>query len=294
MMAESKCLVSVVVPTYKRPELLARCLTALMEQDFDATAYEVIVADDAACNETRHEVEALARRMAKCGRTVRYVAVQGVHGPAAARNAGAARAVNPYLVFTDDDCLPAANWLQAIAARITPESAVGGVSVNALPENICASASEALLRYLFDYYNREPGHARFLSTNNLAVPAARFQAMGGFAPGFRQAGGEDREFCARWREQGYALLFAPEIVVYHAHALLLPRFWQQHFNYGRGAFRFRSLGGRRPFEPLSFYTRLVRSPFAHERGVPAWRIAALLLLAQCANAAGFAFEWVRQ
>src|SRR5262249_53927377 len=44
---------SVVVPTYRRPELLERCLGALVAQDFDPSAYEVIVADDAASGPTR-------------------------------------------------------------------------------------------------------------------------------------------------------------------------------------------------------------------------------------------------
>lgn len=52
--------VSVVVPTYKRPELLRRCLAALLTQDFDPKAYEIIIADDAACDETRCLVEEYA------------------------------------------------------------------------------------------------------------------------------------------------------------------------------------------------------------------------------------------
>ncbi len=77
--------VSVVVPTYRRPELLGRCLAALAAQDLDPSAFEVIVADDAASEATRRQVEAFARRSAA---TVRYVAVTGRHGPAAARNVG--------------------------------------------------------------------------------------------------------------------------------------------------------------------------------------------------------------
>lgn len=50
-------LVSVVVPTYRRPELLARCLSALVNQDFDPSAYEIIVVDDGGCSETRRLVE---------------------------------------------------------------------------------------------------------------------------------------------------------------------------------------------------------------------------------------------
>jgi glycosyltransferase involved in cell wall biosynthesis len=51
------CLVSVVVPTYRRPELLRRCLAALLAQDFDPAGYEIIIADDAASSSTRRLVE---------------------------------------------------------------------------------------------------------------------------------------------------------------------------------------------------------------------------------------------
>ena len=39
-------LVSVVVPTYRRPQLLDRCLRALLAQNFPPHAYEIIVVDD--------------------------------------------------------------------------------------------------------------------------------------------------------------------------------------------------------------------------------------------------------
>ena len=44
--------VSVVVPTFNRPDLLERCLAALVEQDMDSHAYDIVVADDAASVET--------------------------------------------------------------------------------------------------------------------------------------------------------------------------------------------------------------------------------------------------
>src|SRR5204863_4106335 len=53
-------LVSVVVPTYKRPELLRRCLAALLAQDYDPLAYEIIIADDAACHDIRRLVDDFA------------------------------------------------------------------------------------------------------------------------------------------------------------------------------------------------------------------------------------------
>src|SRR5437588_12532406 len=47
------CFVSVVVPTYKRPDLLNRCLTALFMQTMDASCYEIVVIDDGPTDETR-------------------------------------------------------------------------------------------------------------------------------------------------------------------------------------------------------------------------------------------------
>src|SRR4051812_39670363 len=101
---------SVVVPTYRRPDLLDRCLSALVAQDFDPAACEVIVADDAAGDETRRQVEkwAGASRFA-----LRYVAVGPPHGPAAARNAGWRAARGEVVAFTDDDCVPDPGWLRA-------------------------------------------------------------------------------------------------------------------------------------------------------------------------------------
>ena len=77
--------VSVVVPTYRRPDMLGRCLAALAAQDMDPSAYEVVVADDAADEDARRQVEAFA---AAARAAFRYAAVTGRHGPAAARNVG--------------------------------------------------------------------------------------------------------------------------------------------------------------------------------------------------------------
>src|SRR3954454_118451 len=102
---------SVVVPTFRRPESLSRCLAALCVQDFDAAAYEVIVVDDAASDEARRVVTCWAERAAECGLALRYVQVTGAHGPAAARNVGWRVARGQIIAFTDDDCLPTSDWL---------------------------------------------------------------------------------------------------------------------------------------------------------------------------------------
>ena len=38
--------VSIVIPTYRRPELLKRCVRALLAQKFDKGRFEIIVVSD--------------------------------------------------------------------------------------------------------------------------------------------------------------------------------------------------------------------------------------------------------
>ena len=190
MMPESQYRVSVVVPTFKRPDLLIRCLTALRAQDFDTSDYEVIIADDAACDETRRVLDACcsgesgvpgspARRQCP-GPEVRYVAVTGKHGPAAARNAGWRVARGEIIAFTDDDCVPTPGWLRAGLAAFT--DGVTGVSGRLIVP---------LQRIPTDYE---------LNAAQLAI--ARFVTANSF---YRRAclariGGFDERFTSAWRE----------------------------------------------------------------------------------------------
>lgn len=215
-------------------------------------------------------------------------------GPAAARNAGAARARAPLLAFTDDDCLADRAWLRAMDAALTLDADLlaGGRTLNGLPENPFSSASQALLDYLYAYYNAAPEDARFFASNNVAVSHRRFERIGGFDAAFPLAAGEDRDLCDRQRHAGGRLAFVPGAVVTHCHRLGLAGFVRQHFNYGRGARRFHERRAARrgePFrvEPPRFYLDLLRHPFRAARGRRAAGLLALTVVAQAANAAGF-------
>lgn len=284
---------SIVIPTYARPRRLAACLQSLALLDYPRDRFEVILVDDG--SETPPET-AVAPFHDRLDVTL---LTQPHAGPAAARNTGAGRAKGDFLAFTDDDCAPAPDWLQALAVRFAkaPEHAIGGRTLNALPNNPYSTASHLLAAYFYTHHNTDPGQARFLASNNLALPANRFHAVGGFDTTFPRAAAEDRDLCDRWLRRGHGMTYAPEVLVHHAHALTFRTFWRQHFNYGRGAFRFRQARARQVqghirVEPLSFYLNLLRYPFPQARGGRALLLAALLVVSQVANAAGFMWEWV--
>ncbi len=283
--------VTVVIPTHGRPAALDACLASLGAQDLDAGRFEVVVVDDG--GETD-----LDPIVARHRGTLRLTLIrQERSGPAAARNAGAAQAAAPLLAFTDDDCLPAPEWLAALrAAHAGPSGAlIAGQTVNALDRNRFASASQALLDHLYADGSSRRGEIPFVASNNLAIARRDFEACGGFDQSFRLAGGEDRDFSDRARSLGFEIVYAPDALVHHAHPLALAGFVRQHFAYGRGAFLFHRRRVRRGGPPLrietpAFYGSMLSDPF---RRLPFGRAvarSALLVLSQVSTAAGFVVE----
>ena len=282
---------SVIVPTYGRPRQLTTCLQALAHLHYPREQFEVIVVDDGSVIPLDGVVEAFHDQLDV------ILLKQSHAGPAAARNTGAAHAKGQFFAFTDDDCLPALDWLQTLQLRFatTPNQIIGGQTRNALPANPYSTASQIIIDMVYAYYNADPSRARFFASNNLALPAIRFHAIGGFDATFTTS--EDRELCDRWRHHSYCMTYAPEVIVYHAHALTLRTFWWQHFSYGRGAFRFHRIrtcrGSGRFRQELNFYTGLpyfLCRSLSLERGVRVLLLPALMLMWQVANVAGFLWE----
>lgn len=197
--------VSVVTPTYRRPDLLDRCLAALLAQDLDPRDYEVIVVDDAACAATQRQVECWARRSEVRGHTVRYLAVTDGYGPAAARNRGWRAARGEIIAFTDDDCVPAPGWLRAGLAAHTPDVAgVMGRIVTPVPhrptdyERDAARIAEAEFVTANCFYRRD------------ALASVR-----GFDERFTAPWREDSDLYFALLERGARLAQAPDAIVVH-------------------------------------------------------------------------------
>ncbi len=103
--------ISVVIPTYKRPLLLARCLGALICQQFDRKDFEVIVVSDGPDPETGELMKLYADASLP---QIKYTFPPFKKGPAACRNLGWLAARGELIAFTDDDCVPSSSWLKSI------------------------------------------------------------------------------------------------------------------------------------------------------------------------------------
>lgn len=114
--------ISVVVPSYRRPDDLRRCLLALRDQE--SPAAQVIVVHRDTDEVTRAELDSLSA----LGLPLTVVSVTAP-GVVAALNTGLAVAEGDVIAFTDDDATPRPDWiahLRAAYERFPQAAGVGG------------------------------------------------------------------------------------------------------------------------------------------------------------------------
>jgi glycosyltransferase involved in cell wall biosynthesis len=109
--------VSVVVPTYKRPESLACCLDALDRQERPADETIVVVRGE--------DLDSQAVVRAR-GERVRLVEIHRP-GVVAAMNAGIDASSGDVVALTDDDAAPHADWLARMVATYEGDRTVAAV-----------------------------------------------------------------------------------------------------------------------------------------------------------------------
>ena len=291
-MEEKNPYFSIIVPTYNRPKKLADCLESLSHLDYPRDRFEVIVIDDKSDQSLQPVVDGFTDQL-------EVTLIKQIHaGPAAARNTGVRKAKGDFLVFLDDDCITPTHLLQKLSARclLVSDHAIGGKTINELRGNLYSAASQAIIDVVYSYYNPNPRQACFFASNNLTVPADRFRTLGGFDVTFTTS--EDRDLCDRWLHHGLQMTYAPEVVIYHCNELNFSTFWRQHFNYGRGAYRYHQARARRGtgrFKPdIKLYIRLICYPFRQKLGYRTLWLTLLVVVSQVASTMGFFGEGFNQ
>ncbi|MDQ2782655.1 MAG: glycosyltransferase [Actinomycetota bacterium] len=219
---------SVVVPFHERQDQLDRLLAGLDRQRLEPDRFELVVADDG----SQHAPVVGARRYAT--RVVRQH--DAGFRAAAARNLGARAAVGDVIAFLDQDCVPALDYLQRVAAAaVSPWSLVlghrlhtdlGGWSGDAVGSWLSGTgAGPPILdepQWLLDGYARthdltepDPRAYQLVISAVLSMHRDLFDALDGFDESFQAYGGEDWELGHRALVAGADTQWLAEAVAWH-------------------------------------------------------------------------------
>lgn len=170
--------ISVVIPTYKRADLLFKCLKALSLQTFNTDHFEVIVVHDGP------DSDKSIKKLRSAFPFIRYYCLPENRGPAAARNYGWLNAKGTLIAFTDDDCVPDKNWLKCIWHNYNDEPEIAFTGKVKVPLPLYPTDFELNISKLET--------ADFI-TANCALTKNALLKVGGFDERFRMAWREDSD-----------------------------------------------------------------------------------------------------
>lgn len=203
--------VSVVVSTLDRAHLLPGLLAAVERQQ-GAPPFEVVVADDGSTDTTWQVLTGLAATT-----PLALAAVRLPHnaGAGAGRNRGVAASRAPLIAFTDDDCLPAPDWLAGLAGAFAAADVVV-VQGRTEPQPVDPPGTWARSLWVTTA-------TPWLETCNVGYRRSAYEAVGGFDetdPLFGRGGrgrgfGEDTWLGSRVLARGGRRVFAADAVVHH-------------------------------------------------------------------------------
>ena len=216
LVVQGMILVTIVIPTFRRPALLTAAIESCQQQSPAATeSCEILVVDNSPEGSARGIVEMLAvRSLTK----LRYVH-EARSGIARARNTGVAAASGRFIAFLDDDEVAAPGWLasllrhaanggKAVFGPVQPSFETG---VNA----ISASAIRLFKRALpvSDGADISRMNAFLGAGNSLFEKATCFLSDAPFTTELDGLGGEDSDFIFHLVQRGVALIWAADAIV---------------------------------------------------------------------------------
>jgi glycosyltransferase involved in cell wall biosynthesis len=234
MSFDNTCL-SIIIPTYKRPDMLARALASVEAETVDGLNIEIVIAD----NDPKASAKEFAtQKISSSDSNIVYIHVPEP-GVSNARNSALANARGRYILFLDDDMEACSPWAQSMfdAAQKFDAALVFG-PVNA----VMPDPSDPFLdkmRPLFSRQSRgEDGIIeRGIGTGNCFIDREKaILPIPAFDTSLNQTGGEDDALFRRLEKQDIRIAWTNKAVTLEhvpASRATLNYVWRRNFAFGQ-------------------------------------------------------------
>ncbi|BAY76871.1 glycosyl transferase family protein [Nostoc linckia NIES-25] len=223
-------MVSVVVPIYNGEADLPDLLNCLLSQTYPKDRVEYLLVDNNSSDRTFTFLKTAAEN---CPITIRPLSENQIQSSYAARNTGIRAAIGEIIAFTDADCRPQPQWLDAlIQPFVNLEVVIVAGEILALPGKTLLEQHADREETLSQKHTLGHRFRPYGQTANLAIRRIALEKAGLFRPHLTTGG--DADIC--WRILGEnigRLEFAPNAIVQHRHRTTLLELQSQWRRYGR-------------------------------------------------------------
>ena len=250
-------MISVVVPTFNRPDGLLAAIRSLYSQSYAATGFRIIIVDNTPLATAS---DAIALLTHECPDGIDLIAVhEPAPGVANARNTAMSVVETDLVAFLDDDQTAPPNWLESLLANYDsfPAAVTFGPVQTALPEG-----QRRHQAYFEQFFAREPGFSSGYITESFGSGNALvdFSQIHGGAPWFdtdmNEIGGEDDLLFARVRRSNGKFAWAADAPVWEhplPERVALAYTLRRAFSYGQAPITFARRGLRPRIDLIAFW-----------------------------------------
>lgn len=273
-------LVSVIVPTYGRDEVLCDTLRGLLSQDYPR--YEVIVVSQA----TAH-TEGTRKFFMEHRDRIRVLRLDRPSLPNA-RNVGILDAQGEIILFVDDDVIPSSSLISWHVSAYSDPSVVGVAGQVLSSNGVTVSATEVgrLDRFTnatWNFHSSLRTYAEYANGANMSFRRDRIVDAGLFEPAFGgNAYYEDTDLSLRIQHPGEQIIFEPRASLIHLEAKRggcgnrnrNPR-WYYWYMHNSMLFALRHRDRFDPLGVLMFHARKISGELKDPLLLPLWLVAAI-------------------
>lgn len=207
---------SLIIPSYNGCEDLLKCISSILQTNYDLSKIEIVIVDDGSSDNTCDRVTALNLP------NLKLIKLQN-GGAAKARNVGIKNATKEVLIFLDQDLVLDSelfNCYDTLFSNTTTEIVQGNIWEQIIKTPITILHSKWRHRVFLEKTSIGNGYINTIVTRNVAIRKDvlnKVKRKYGFVYDEHHGGtgGEDRELGYRIFKLGYKIMLEPKAIVCH-------------------------------------------------------------------------------
>lgn len=220
----TKELVSIIIPCFNALEYTKQCIESVLLQT--NINYELILINNGSTDGTKEYFDILKKQLKpnkKLQRTTIFQSGKNL-GVAKALNLGISKSVGKYICYLNNDVIVTKDWLKKIvkAAKSDKEIGAVGTMFNAFENKKYlkdAEQNKSLIDVVAQTISiKNSGKIKKAKTIHglcMFIKKSVFKKVGLFNEDFYPCFGEDIEFCERLKKNGYKLVDALDVFIFH-------------------------------------------------------------------------------
>lgn len=232
--ADSKPVVSIVIPSYRSVQTIRKCLGSLRAQVTEIP-FEVILVDS-----SDDGTDLIVKKEFP---EIRLFHFQERHYIGPARNIGIEQTKGEVVLFLDTDCIAPPTWVDQMYRTIQSQQAdgIGGSVKNGTPLSITGSVGYYLEFFRFLPHDDIPYIVPFLVGANCGFRKEVFNTIRPFDCYNEKRIGEDFYFTWQLSQLGKKLIYAPSVSVKHLNRRGLVKIMHYQYKLGLSACSYRCM-----------------------------------------------------